>query len=53
MTTVGYGDITPVAPPELIFVTFCMIGACGVFAFIIGSLATIIDSKSALISEFK
>ena len=53
MTTVGYGDIVPCTPPELVFATFCMIGACGVFAFIIGSLSSIIDNKSALISEFK
>lgn len=37
----------------MIFAVFCMIMACGVFAYIIGSLSTIIDHKSALIVEFK
>jgi hypothetical protein len=53
MTTVGYGDFSPVSIAEIIFALFCMIMACGVFAFIIGSLSTIIDHKSALLLDFK
>jgi len=53
MTTVGYGDIAPSSNVEMFFGMFCMILACGVFAYIIGSLSTIIDHKSALIIEFK
>lgn len=53
MTTVGYGDLFPISVTELFFGLFCMILACGVFAYIIGSLSTIIDHKSALILEFK
>jgi len=53
MTTVGYGDISPISASELWFGLLCMVMACGVFAYIIGSLSTIIDNKSALIIEFK
>jgi voltage-gated potassium channel len=53
MTTVGYGDFFPTNVTEMYFGIFCEILACGVFAYIIGSLSTIIDHKSALILEFK
>jgi hypothetical protein len=53
MTTVGYGDIYPTSPTEMKFGIFSEILACGVFAYIIGSLSTIIDHKSDLILEFK
>lgn len=53
MTTVGYGDISPISMNELLFGLVCMVMACGVFAYIIGSLSTIIDHKSTLILEFK
>jgi hypothetical protein len=53
MTTVGYGDIYPISPTEMKFGIFSEILACGVFAYIIGSLSTIIDHKSDLILEFK
>ena len=53
MTTVGYGDLYPVSMSELLFTMCCMLMACGVFAYIIGSLSTIIDHKSALLIDFK
>ena len=52
MTTVGYGDIYPCTPNEKIFGTFCMILACGIFAFLVGSINSIIDSHT-LIEDFK
>ena len=53
ITTVGYGDIWPVTPNEKLFATFCMVGACGVFAFIVGSIGSIIDQSSTLITDFQ
>jgi hypothetical protein len=53
MTTVGYGDIFPMSVNEVFFAIFCEILACGVFAFIIGSLSTIIDHKADMLLEFK
>jgi len=53
MTTVGYGDLYPTSVIEMKFGIFCEILACGVFAYIIGSLSTIIDHKSDLILEFR
>ena len=38
LTTVGYGDISPIGTSELLFGLICMIMACGVFAYIIGNL---------------
>ena len=53
MLTVGYGDLVPVSMAEVLFTMCCMIMACGVFAYIIGSLSTIIDHKSAMLVDFK
>ena len=53
ITTVGYGDIWPVSDNEKVFGTFCMIVACGIFAYIVGSIGTIVDWNSTMISDFK
>ena len=45
-TTVGYGDISPSTRNERIYAMFGMILACGVFAFIIGSIETILKDQS-------
>ena len=52
MTTVGYGDIVPMSVNEVFFAIFCQILACAVFAYIIGSLSTIIDNEAEKIAEF-
>lgn len=53
MATIGYGDIYPVTEIEKIYVMFCMIVACGVFAYIIGYIGSIFDKNQTIISEFK
>ena len=47
MTTVGYGDLTPITKNEMIFTVFAMLMASGVFAFTMSSIGTIISSFDA------
>lgn len=51
MTTTGYGDIYPVTNMEKLFVIVCMLVSCGVFAYVVGSIETIVRS-SGVIEEF-
>lgn len=44
MVTVGYGDVTPVTPHEKIVAITAMLGACCVFAYIMNSIGSIINS---------
>jgi hypothetical protein len=53
MCTIGYGDITPVTVLEKIYVMISMIAACGVFAYIIGSIGYIVERSDTIISDFK
>ena len=53
ITTVGYGDVYPITANEKIFGTACMIVACGIFAFIVGSIGSILDRNTTIISDFK
>ncbi|KDO26603.1 hypothetical protein SPRG_08007 [Saprolegnia parasitica CBS 223.65] len=43
MATVGYGDILPVTPLEVIYVTFYMLLGASIFGYIIGSMSTLVD----------
>ncbi|OQR96174.1 cyclic nucleotide-binding protein [Achlya hypogyna] len=43
MATVGYGDILPVTPLEVIYVIFYMLLGASVFGYIIGSMSTLVD----------
>ncbi len=52
MTTVGYGDVVPMSVNEVYFAIFSEILACGVFAYIIGSLSTIVDHQAEMLVEF-
>ena len=45
-TTVGYGDISPNTKNEKLFAMLGMILACGVFAFVIGSIETILQKSN-------
>lgn len=47
MTTVGYGDISPVATGERIFTIFAMMVGSAVFGYIIGNTTSIIASSAA------
>ena len=40
MTTVGYGDIYPITINEKLFAMLSMLVACGVFAYVVGSIAS-------------
>jgi hyperpolarization activated cyclic nucleotide-gated potassium channel 2 len=41
MLTVGYGDVTPVTVEERGYAICAMIIACGVFAYVVGSVEAI------------
>lgn len=41
MTTIGYGDISPVAPAERIYVIFNSLIAGGIFAYSMGIIGGI------------
>ncbi|EQC32905.1 hypothetical protein SDRG_09436 [Saprolegnia diclina VS20] len=43
MATVGYGDILPVTPLEVIYVTFYMLLGASIFGYIIGSMSALVD----------
>lgn len=53
MSTMGYGDIRPTTDNEKIFVIIAMIIACGTFAYIVGSIGTIVEGTDSIINEFK
>lgn len=45
MTTVGYGDILPKTDNEKLYAMFSMILACGVFAYSIGSIGSLVSKQ--------
>lgn len=47
VTTVGYGDVTPVNDAERVFVIFCMFIGNGFFAFMIGKMTTMAQQVNA------
>ena len=42
MTTVGYGDIYPITEFEMLYAMMSMLISCGVFAYVVGSIETIV-----------
>jgi|AP95_1055475.scaffolds.fasta_scaffold08071_4 voltage-gated potassium channel len=42
LTAVGYGDVTPVTRPQVIYSMFVMLLGVGLYGFVIGNLATLI-----------
>lgn len=53
MTTVGYGDIVPFTVAEKIYAMVSMIVACGVFAYTIGSIGSLVSKQNALENEYR
>lgn len=53
MTTVGYGDVYPHTSDEMLYTIFSMIVACGVFAWIMGSIGSFVRRGDVIIQEFK
>ena len=53
ITTVGYGDITPVTNVEKIYGMGAMLIACGFFAYIVGSIGSIVNKSNIMVSDFR
>lgn len=53
MITVGYGDIVPINTIERIFVVVQCIVACGVFAYSVNAIGSIVSSLTKNKTEFK
>jgi hyperpolarization activated cyclic nucleotide-gated potassium channel 2 len=53
MTTVGYGDVTPYTMREKVYAIFSMLIACGVFAYVVGSIETIARRSNTMAAVFK
>jgi hyperpolarization activated cyclic nucleotide-gated potassium channel 2 len=53
MTTVGYGDVVPFTMSEKIYAMFSMLIACGVFAYVVGSIETIARRSNTMAAIFK
>ena len=53
MTTVGYGDITPFTINEKIYAMFTMILACGVFAYTVGSIGSLVSKQNAVENAYR
>lgn len=53
MTTVGYGDTFPVTPSERGYSIFCIFIACGVFAYVIGSIGEMVTRYNEVAAIFK
>lgn len=53
MTTVGYGDIVPKTLNEKIYAMFSMIVACGVFAYTVGSIGSLVSKQNAVENAYR
>ena len=52
MVTVGYGDITPSNPNEVIFVICTILISCGVFSYSFNSIGLIVKDLNHRAHEF-
>jgi hypothetical protein len=53
ITTVGYGDINPVTNLEKLYTMMGMLIACGFFAYIVGSIGSIVNKSNIMVAEFR
>ena len=53
IATIGYGDIVPITTREKLCVMLILVCACGVFAYIVGYVGSVLDKKDTILSEFK
>lgn len=53
MTTVGYGDIYPITTVETVFAIVNMGISCAMFAYILGSIGSIVSKSTARSTEYK
>lgn len=44
MSTVGYGDMSPTNELEILFAIILMLFACGIFAFVLNKIGSIIEA---------
>jgi hypothetical protein len=51
MTTIGYGDISPVSIYEKLFVIFISFIASGIFAYAINFIGTVVGEMSKKVLE--
>ena len=53
MTTVGYGDITPVLDREYLFAGFVMLMGASFYAYIIGNIASLVGQLNASKAQYQ
>ena len=53
MSTVGYGDITPFTIHEKIYTMFTMILGCGIFAYTVGSIGSLVIKQNAVSNAYR
>ena len=53
MSAVGYGDITPSSRDEMIVTIFCMITSCGIFAYIVNRIGSVVMEFNQITDRYK
>ena len=53
MTTVGYGDMLPGTPSEQLLIMLQMLIACGIFAYIVGAISSILNDSDSIVGVLK
>lgn len=53
LTTIGYGDLTPVTAPQTIYTIFIQILGAGLYGFVIGNIASLIANIDVAKTQFR